>query len=50
MFGKDKIVQLFNNKSVELSMSKAFALFNEGLYLYQEEKYDLAFEKFKQAV
>lgn len=49
MFGKDKIVQLFNNKSVELSMSKGFALFNEGLYLYQEEKYDLAFEKFKQA-
>ena len=49
MFGKDKIVQLFNKKRVELSMSKGFALFNEGLYLYQEEKYDLAFEKFKQA-
>ena len=34
MFGKDKIVQLFNNKRVELSMSTGFALFNEGLYLY----------------
>lgn len=49
MFGKDKIVQLFNKKRVEPSMSKGFAIFNEGLYLYKEEKYDLAFEKFKQA-
>lgn len=47
MFGKDKIVQLFNKKKVE--PSKGFAIFNEGLYLYNEDKYDLAFEKFKQA-
>lgn len=46
---KEKVLQFKKNEKVKPSLGRAYAIFNEGKFLYNKNQDDLALEKFIQA-